>query len=161
MTRDEAERRYRETAERIGDSEPADGVLVGPVRDPLDKLRDYARRLAEHPRWRWEPGILACDPVGGGSEFVTVETLVSNAERHAHRIPDIHHPATRGWMLHMLREAGGHRLATINAVCFERGAGSHAGPVWGVNWDPRRVWAFEPTEGEALAAALLAVWGAS
>lgn len=35
MTRDEAERVYRETAERVGDSEPADGVLVGPPADRM------------------------------------------------------------------------------------------------------------------------------
>lgn len=155
MTRDEAERQYRETTERVGDSEPADGVLVGPVRDPLDKLRDYARRLAEHPRWRWEPGILACDPVGGGSEFVTVETLVPNAERHAHRIPDIHHPATRGWLLEMLREAIGHdRVACV----------PHPDGGWIVTADrpglPDEI-SRADTEGDALAAALLAVWGAS
>lgn len=112
-------------------------------------MSDYAQRLAVHPRWRWEPGILACDPVGGGSEFVTVETLVPNAERHAHRIPDIHHPATRGWLLAWLdRDAVAWQVITGGVWC-----------EWVDAQSERRHNHY--TGDDALAAALLAVWGAS
>lgn len=119
---------------------------------------DLARRLVEHPRWTWQPGMYAVDPATLMGVFVVIDSMVSNEELHAHRLPSINHPATKGWLLHMLREATG------NHHCHARKAFTVAG--WCViGAGPYRKGAlngeFWPTEGEALAAALLAVWGAS
>ena len=62
--------------------------------------------------------------------------------------PDINHPATKGWLLHMLREATGTQLST------HYDAREEIGDYWYVSGGYSA-----PTEGEALAAALLAVWG--
>ena len=100
-------------------------------------MSDYAQRLAAHPRWRWEPGMV--DTIGA--------------------VPDIHHPATRGWLLHMLREATG----IVDACALSDGETWDAGPTSAAlrNEFGEPLWAGHATEGDALAAALLAVWGAS
>ena len=67
-------------------------------------------------------------------------------------LPSLRNPATKGWLLHMLREA----TEDASAFCswwdgpgtwmvYADGLGSHRD--------------HQATEGEALAAALLAVWG--
>ena len=118
---------------------------------------DYARALVEHPKWRWEPGMYAVDPATLMGVFVVIDSMVSNAERHAHRIPGIAHPATKGWLLHMLREVSDFCPYAIRLIDgFEDGA-----PVWCVYDDHDHLLADARTEGEALAAALLAVWGLS
>ena len=68
--------------------------------------------------------------------------------------PDINHPATKGWLLHMLREA------TEDASAWAVSDGE----MWSAEADYLEMdgpWNFPAaaTEGEALAAALLAVWG--
>jgi len=65
--------------------------------------------------------------------------------------PDINHPATKGWLLHMLREA---TRPGAHAVC-----GEHGWFTWPMHDWPQLDLEEEATEGEALAAALLAVWG--
>ena len=62
--------------------------------------------------------------------------------------PALNNPATKGWLLHMLREATGCAdLAVIHD---------------GVTWETMPMFGdCYATEGEALAAALLAVWGPS
>lgn len=62
--------------------------------------------------------------------------------------PDIHHPATRGWLLAMLREATG----CVDLAVVQDGDTWETMPMYGDCY---------ATEGDALAAALLAVWGAS
>ena len=67
-----------------------------------------------------------------------------------HKVPDINHPATKGWLLHMLREARGSGLFVGTQECDDG--------TWEVRgWSG--LLATGSTEGEALAAALLAVWG--
>lgn len=63
-------------------------------------------------------------------------------------VPDIHHPATRGWLLAMLREATG----CVDLAVVQDGDTWETMPMYGDCY---------ATEGEALAAALLAVWGAA
>ena len=76
-------------------------------------------------------------------------------------VPCLDDPATKGWLLHMLREATG----TQDACAMSDGETWNAGDE-----DPKRTtfdadlddppkWIGYPTEGEALAAALLAAWG--
>ena len=65
-------------------------------------------------------------------------------------LPDINHPATKGWLLHMLREARGSGLFVGTQECDDG--------TWEVRgWSG--LLATGSTEGEALAAALLAAWG--
>ncbi len=110
---------------------------------------DYARTLVEHPKWTWQPGMYAVDPATLMGVFVVIDSMVSNEERHAHRLPGIEHPATKGWLLHMLREATG------KAIYVAQRVGHWAVYIAGV----AALLAQEDTEGEALSAALLAVWG--
>ncbi len=64
--------------------------------------------------------------------------------------PDINHPATKGWLLHMLREATGTQDACATWL----------GGEWRLyGWIGASALGRFATEGEALAAALLAVWG--
>ena len=101
---------------------------------------DYARALVEHPKWRWEPGMVSR---GGGA------VIGNNSSQKPGHVPDINHPATKGWLLAMLRKALG--VADQHTMCTEAGR-------WGVYFNGR--WnGWSATEGEALAAALLAVWG--
>ena len=94
--------------------------------------------------------MYAVDPATLMGVFVVIDSMVSNAERHAHRIPGIAHPATKGWLLHMLREATGTQDACATWL----------GSAWRVyGWAGAAALGRFTTEGEALAAALLAVWG--
>lgn len=116
---------------------------------------DYARALVEHPRWRWEPGMRASYGIateivdyGDGAPDVRCDSGAGGWDWSQHHTPDINHPATKGWLLHMLREATGTQLSTHYDVREE------IGDYWYVSGGYSA-----PTEGEALAAALLAVWG--
>ena len=101
---------------------------------------DYARALAEHPKWtQWRKGMV--DDAG-------CVCSVDGIKMGKARLPDINHPATKGWLLHMLREATGTQLST------HYDAREEIGDYWYVSGGYSA-----PTEGEALAAALLAVWG--
>jgi hypothetical protein len=94
--------------------------------------------------------MYAVDPATLMGVFVVIDSMVSNAERHAHRIPGIAHPATKGWMLHMLREATGTQDASATWL----------GGEWRLyGWIGASALGRFAIEGEALSAALLAVWG--
>lgn len=112
-------------------------------------MTDYARQLAAHPRWVWQPGMVTANGHAVSQDDLDDEFSPAGVR------PDIHHPATRGWLLHMLREAMGHDLV----ACVP-----HPDGGWIVTADrpglPDEV-SRADTEGDALAAALLAVWGAS
>lgn len=130
--------------------------------EPIDKLREYARKLADHPKWTWHPGMA---PMGssGDSEWVYSGPGDSGHNYYAcgeetapqeffGEIPDPNHPATKGWLTEMLREA------TLSAdIRYYRFS----------NRPPDRMWDLEvldetfsgATDGEALAKALLHAWG--
>ena len=106
-------------------------------------MMDYARALVDHPMWAWHIGMVA----ERGARVYDIGKGFAGYEA-----PDINHPATKGWLLHMLREA----TEDASAFCswwdgpgtwmvYADGLGSHRD--------------HQATEGEALAAALLAVWG--
>lgn len=107
---------------------------------------DYARALVEHPMWtQWRKGMV--DDAG-------CVCSVDGIKMGKARLPDINHPATKGWLLHMLREA------TEDASAWAVSDGE----MWSAEADYLEMdgpWNFPAaaTEGEALAAALLAVWG--
>ena len=127
---------------------------------------DYARALVEHPRWRWEPGMGIRTLAPGVTDIVAwVKPEYVNAAspcgawiRYRHerlRMPDgctvdLYHPATKGWLLHMLREATGTQDACATWL----------GGEWRLyGWIGASALGRFATEGEAIAAALLAVWG--
>lgn len=142
-------------------------------------VMDYARTLVEHPRWTWQPGMgvryewgvggLAVvvgnahtyAPITFGGEPVDQRLLVPLStcvgpggpyrDAPAERVHiDTDHPATKGWMLAMLREATGTQDACT----------SWTGRSWRVyGWIGASALGRFATEGEALAAALLAAWG--
>lgn len=143
-----------------------------------------ARQLVEHPRWRWERGMAV--RLHGSDERDTLdfydrpapddrydgrkEIVLSRRGRRvvgAHVLGatkgydygcslDIDHPATKGWLLHLLREAVGSWDAGT-----ARGPHSPWVVVSSVDDREPSTLGMGPTEGAALAAALLAVWGAS
>ena len=110
---------------------------------------DLARRLVEHPRWCWQPGMA----VRPGDTVVAVEGHVvhitdgrSNASfLRMDGTPDIDHPATNGWLLHWLDESCVTLMLLRGGLIF-------------VEWDDasgvRHRDAFDD-----VASALLAVWG--
>lgn len=117
---------------------------------------DYARALVEHPKWRWEPGMRASYGIateivdyGDGAPDVRCDSGAGGWDWSQHHTLDINHPATKGWLLHMMREATG------KAIYVAQRVGHWAVYIAGVD----TLLAQEDTEGEALAAALLAVWG--
>ena len=104
-------------------------------------MMDYARALVEHPMWAWHIGMVA----ERGARVYDIGKGFAGYE-----VPDINHPATKGWLLHMLREARGSGLFVGTQECDDG--------TWEVRgWSG--LLATGSTEGEALAAALLAVWG--
>ena len=123
---------------------------------------DYARALVEHPMWRWEPGMVTRHQHGS-----MCETIYRIDDLNLHTVgvdgswlryplpvryltPSINHPATKGWLLHMLREATGTQDACATWLGCE----------WRLHgWIGASALGRFATEGEALAAALLAVWG--
>ena len=121
-------------------------------------MTDLARQLTAHPRWEWRVGMVTGDGViarrmHDGSEVITGGSLDTWRDPAALAL-DIHHPATKGVLLAMLREA----TEDAGMCAYTRLAG----------WDTRTMrleWTsggsgWHPSEGEALAAALLRVWGA-
>ena len=66
-------------------------------------------------------------------------------------VPDLDHPATKGWLLAMLREATG---TMVIESCPDNVDG-----LWAIEIDGAVTWYSAP-EGEALAHALLAAWDA-
>ena len=102
---------------------------------------DYARALVEHPMWAWHIGMVA----ERGARVYDIGKGFAGYE-----VPDINHPATKGWLLHMLREATGTQDACATWL----------GGEWRLyGWIGASALGRFATEGEALAAALLAVWG--
>jgi len=120
-------------------------------------LMDYARALVEHPRWRWEPGMRASYGIateivdyGDGAPDVRCDSGAGGWDWSQHHTLDINHPATKGWLLHMLREATGTQDACATWL----------GGEWRLyGWIGAAALGRFATEGEALAAALLAAWG--
>lgn len=139
---------------------------------------DYARALVEHPRWRWEPGMVVLDNEGAGEVFVVYRvmpyfrripamgycsatneyTFDMPTHREFGTLPDINHPATKGWLLHMLREATGNQRVHSREALLSPGGRSDE-PMGYVAIGGGVDSGIQATEGEALAAALLAVWG--
>ncbi len=120
-------------------------------------LMDYAGALVEHPMWRWEPTMQLDNDQHVvsliGTSQAGVFGLVTSTGEHRSACdmrPDINHPATKGWLLHMLREATGTQDACATWL----------GGEWRLyGWIGASALGRFATEGEALAAALLAVWG--
>ena len=123
---------------------------------------DYARALVEHPKWAQV------------MELESSDGMVTLPDRHGRRFVwgngyfpqisgpsgvrgicdkggwDINHTASKGVLLHMLREATGTQDACA----------SWLGGEWRLyGWIGASALGRYATEGEALAAALLAVWG--
>ena len=104
---------------------------------------DYARALVEHPRWAWHIGMVA----ERGARVYDIGKGFAGYE-----VPDINHPATKGWLLHVLREATGTQDACATWL----------GGEWRLyGWIGASALGRFATEGDAIAAALLAVWGKS
>lgn len=102
---------------------------------------DYARALTEHPKWAWHIGMVA----ERGARVYDIGKGFAG-----HKVPDINHPATKGWLLHMLRDATGTQDACATWL----------GGEWRLyGWIGASALGRFATEGDALAAALLAVWG--
>ena len=117
-------------------------------------MRDLARQLTAHPRWEWRVGMVTGDGViarrmHDGSEVITGGSLDTWRDPAALAL-DIHHPATRGVLLAMLREAHGDWVACYRIPHTQ----------WAVvDCEMGETLASGIDEGTALAAALLRVWG--
>lgn len=124
---------------------------------------DLARQLVEHPRWTHADGIHSTRvEYAPGRRRVHVAhrggwVQLSGSLGGPEPVVDINHPATKGWLLHMLREATGDPGLHV-AVMMPLGTQPGGWAVYSTRPLPARPGS---TEGEALAAALLAVWGAS
>ncbi len=105
-------------------------------------MSGLAQQLIAHPKWKWHIGMVA----ERSARVYDVGKCFAGYE-----VPDIHHPATKGWLLAMLREAGGEysRIEASASPRVYRGFGFGGASL--MDW--------HPTEGAALASALLAAWG--
>ena len=133
---------------------------------------DLARRLVDHPRWRWMAGImtddgarvLLCDDNVRERAFPLVDTPSSMALQNRRvdacgtvgdRIPDITDPATCGCLLAMLWEV--YPLASVDVTEEGKGLASHG------TWYTVSAWNLGPwtarSVGTALALALIYSWG--
>lgn len=83
-----------------------------------------------------------------GSWFYRTPACIEDVAFDADCLPCLNDPATRGWLLAMLREATG----CVDLAVVQDGDTWETMPMYGDCY---------ATEGEALAAALLAVWGAA
>lgn len=127
---------------------------------------DYARALVEHPKWRWEPGmgaswwqdamvgwlpVVVADADGPIVRISYEDKSFMLSARLSDLLPALERPATKGWILHML-------LGVVEAVHFETAphGGTEVYVKWSLNGETKRKWF---SGDEALAAALLAVWG--
>jgi hypothetical protein len=122
-----------------------------------------ARRLAQHPRFRWMPGMRVWRPNGNGWHvtYVTPVELWSGDSYdpiNGSHVPDLSDPATQGWLLSMLRDAINDGLTTME-IWMEPtdGKKSVIVTIKPLGETPHGPWA--STLGEALARALLAAWG--
>ncbi len=119
---------------------------------------ELARRLAAHPRWTWRRGAreLRLDEAGTQvGEFIYIDDAGAGLQAEGWRgvagVPDLDNPATCGCLLAMLHDA------TVTAcVSTER---LPDGWLVGLGLGPEdQAWEGSSL-GEALALALLALWG--
>ena len=115
---------------------------------------DYARALVEHPKWRWEPGMRYARKTYHYRAPANCEGVLFDASC----VPCLDDPATKGWLLHMLREATGNQRVHSREALLSPGGRSDE-PMGYVAIGGGVDSGIQATEGEALAAALLAVWG--
>lgn len=114
--------------------------------------RDLAKQLAEHPRWRWMPGMEAI--AADGSPWRPGIIMCAEHMR-PDDVPDLSDGATQGCLIEML----GSRFECLH---YRRHTADLGGTLWsvlvlgpsGCRQDRRGY-----TLGEALARALLAAWG--
>jgi hypothetical protein len=121
---------------------------------------DLARRLVAHPKWAWAGGML-----WGHGDPATRDWCWGrwpDPPAPDGSIPDLADPATRGCLQAMLYEAGEGIVAVVpDPVMID-----HYAVCDSVSFEGRMVWAERHglprgPLGEALARALLAVWGES
>lgn len=114
-------------------------------------MTSLAIQLAEHPRWEWHGGMRYRS--NGRRYLYTGCSFPGGMD--AGCAPDLDDPATKGWLLAMLREATGDDFAgTIGAIFPHQET-----PEW-FAWANQGQLGSGTTEGEALARALLAAWNA-
>jgi len=128
---------------------------MGIQRGKAGVVSDLARKLVEHPRWEWHVGMVdglgeAIETEYDADRMREVDLLGGGLLRS--ELPDIDHPATKGWLLAMLRVVYKNAFAqeTSCGWLVFSGMSGHA-----IDYDG------SPTEGEALARALLAAWEAA
>lgn len=150
-------------------------------------MSDLAQRLVAHPRWRWQPGMLARwvmnvagydYELAAGSADRVMEArpdllfVAVHPEGMSRRVielwpkravPDLTEPATAGWLHSMLVEAWREGAPELRAIDIEQhlANGAFEGDVRVVLLAPveRESVSFHgPCLGEACAAALLWVW---
>jgi hypothetical protein len=112
-----------------------------------------ARRLAQHPRFRWMPGMRVWRPNGNGWHvtYVTPVELWSGDSYdpiNGSHVPDLSDPATQGCLWAMLNEAARpvHVYDETDGFVIECHPGGDRERVTG------------RTIGEALACALMEAW---
>lgn len=110
-----------------------------------------AEQLVAHPRFTWRVGMVTQHGFAVNEDDMA-EHIAAELGPVTARL-DINHPATKGHLLAMLREATGDPQATT-------GKSAHF-DTWAAFYGlgDTRALVYLPTEGEALATALLAVWG--
>ena len=130
-------------------------------RNENDTERDLEAQLAAHPMWRWAPGMAFLTRSGTGTRFrLSEEGPRQGASPVPSAVPDLADPATLGCLLAMLREASDDGATVVRHW-------RHGSSMWCVYGDDyerdlrdQSERGVGDTEGEAIARALLAAWGA-
>jgi len=103
-----------------------------------------ARELTANRRWEWRDGVAHVRECHAGWSYRHKDNDAPRGRSFGDHIPDLSDPATRGCLLEMVREATGDAYTTVDHFCDGD---------WACGGE------YAPTEGAALAKALLAAWG--
>ena len=133
----------------------------------MSDLTELAARLAADPEWRWMPGMAWRRNAPGAQSLSSMQGRCASQmdcdQMPSSMIPDLTDPATVGCLLERLppgwtvdRSNGDFRV-TIHGMMPANDSADYASRD-----DNGRPWFYVcgPTLGEAVARALLAVWGA-
>lgn len=115
--------------------------------------QDLAQQLAAHERWEWAPGMAATDPSDPhGMYLITRADGEGVLRRGSGSLPVLDFPPLHGFMIS--------RLVGYFVRVDHRGEAEPGGERWRVTCRCVRTMTYRgATLGEALARALLALWG--
>jgi len=123
---------------------------------------DLARRAITCRGWRWMPGMrVFAESLGCDDNTTIPDGYTGNAAELAQLRPDFRDPATRGWLLELVREAWNAPNGYVTCKRSRCASQDYAPGVWDWTWS---FWCDEETfvaSGDSEPAALVAAFEAA